>query len=125
MQALKEWYNNVITPIMKKEEIHFGGIDLFLKKYVMARMFAAEFSYKQATYTATVIISGIDGKKTIAIQVPESLYHIIPGGKVVVEAATGIQKPGRSISKDPALIESILAAVEKHEEDPPPVNIWN
>lgn len=33
----------------------------------MARMFSTEFNYRNATYTATVIISGIDGKKTIAI----------------------------------------------------------
>lgn len=37
----------------------------------MARMFSTDFNYKDATYTATIIISGIDGEKTISIQVPE------------------------------------------------------
>lgn len=91
----------------------------------MARMFATTFGYKDSTYTATVIISGIDGEKTIAIQVPESLHHILPGGKVVVQAATGNQKNESNGVKDPALIKSILEAVEKHEEEEPPRGLWS
>lgn len=91
----------------------------------MARMFSTDFIYKETNYTATVIISGIDGKKTISIQVPEALHKIIPGGKIIVEPHSQNQKPENGISKDPALIKSILASVEKHEEAKPPRGLWN
>lgn len=86
-------------------------------------MFSTEFDYKDTTYTATVIISGHDGEKSIAIQVPEVLHNVIPEGKIVIAADSG--KPENGISKDPALVESILAAVDKHEKAEPPRGLWN
>ena len=95
----------------------------------MARMFATEFDYKQKTYTATVIISGVDGDKTVAVQVPEVIQDIVPGGKIIVEHYSETQKPADGASKDgtskdPALVESILSAVNKHEESKPAGSLW-
>ena len=96
----------------------------------MARMFATEFQYRQKTYTATVIISGMDGDKTVAIQVPEALQDVVPERKIVLEHYSEMQKftdgaakDGRS--KDPALVESILLAVNKHEKDKPAGSLWS
>jgi hypothetical protein len=91
----------------------------------MARMFSTEFIYKEKPYTATVVISGVDGEKTIAIQVPRELHAIVPEGKLVVDAAG---KAEGGLSKDPALLKSILTAVEKHEETEPPLglgSVWS
>src|SRR5215210_3350654 len=95
----------------------------------MARMYATEFDYKQKTYTATVIISGIDGDKTVAVQVPEALQDVVPERKIVVEHYNEMQKPRDGAakdgsSKDPALVESILSAVNKHEKDKPAGSLW-
>ena len=96
----------------------------------MARMFATEFDYRQKTYTATVIISGIDGDKTVAVQVPEALQDVVPERKIVVEHYNEMQKPADQTakdgkSKDPALVESILLAVNKHEKDKPAGSLWS
>ncbi|WP_018611478.1 hypothetical protein [Segetibacter koreensis] len=89
----------------------------------MARMFATDFIYKGTAYEAKVIISGIDNDKTIVIQVPESLHKIVPEGRLVVNLET--RKSESGMSKDPALVESIMAAVEKHEEAEPPLGVGN
>ena len=97
----------------------------------MARMFATEFDYRQKTYTATVIISGIDeGDKTVAVQVPEALQDVVPERKIVVEHYNEMQKPTDGAakdgkSKDPVLVESILLAVNKHEKDKPAGSLWS
>ena len=96
----------------------------------MARMFATEFDYRQKTYTATVIISGIDGDTTVAVQVPEALQDVVPERKIVVEHYSEMQKPAEQTakdgrSKDPALVESILLAVNKHEKDKPAGSLWS
>ena len=96
----------------------------------MARMFATEFDYRQKTYTATVIISGIDGDTTVAVQVPEALQDVVPERKIVVEHYSETQKPADQTakdgrSKDPALVESILSAVNNHEKDKPAGSLWS
>lgn len=97
----------------------------------MARMFDTEFDYREETYTATVVISGSDEDRTICVRVPEALENIVPERKIIVEHYNEMQSPaqGRSkggSSKDPALVESILAAVEKHEEaEGPAGNLWS
>lgn len=95
----------------------------------MARMFATEFDYRQKTYTATVIISGIDGDKTVAVQVPEALQDVVPERKIVVEHYNEMQKFTNGAAKDgkykdPALVEIILLAVYKHEKDKPAGSLW-
>ncbi|HKG67856.1 MAG TPA: hypothetical protein VKA92_03235 [Segetibacter sp.] len=97
----------------------------------MARMFATEFDYRQKTYTATVIISGFDGgDKTVAVQVPEALQDVVPERKIVVEHYNEMQKPRDGAakdgsSKDPALVASILSAVNNHEKDKPAGSLWS
>lgn len=92
----------------------------------MARMFDTDFNYRNETYTATVVISGDDDGKTLAIEVPEALQEIVPEKKIVVEHYSEGEKPAVEAAKDPALVESILAAVDKHEEAAPPVgNLWS
>lgn len=94
----------------------------------MARMFETDFDYNEESYTATVVISGGSDDKTVIVQVPEELKDIVPEGKIIVEHFNETQKPEDGISKDPALVESIMAAVEKHEESKPPLgagSVWN
>jgi len=92
----------------------------------MARMFDTEFDYNDETYTATVVINEEDDAKTIAIRVPEELQDMVPERKIVVDGDT--EKIETGSPKDPALVESILAAVDKHEESAPPFgedNVWS
>ena len=89
-------------------------------------MFDTDFNYQDETYTATVVISGEEDGKTIAIAVPEALHEMVPDKKIVVEHYNEGEKPAVEAAKDPALVESILAAVEKHEEAPPPLgSLWS
>lgn len=89
-------------------------------------MFDTDFDYKEETYTATVVISGSNDDKTVTIKVPEALHEIVPEGTIVVEHFNEASKPEEGVAKDPALVESILAAVEKHEESKPPLNgLWS
>lgn len=53
------------------------------------------------------------------------LYNVIPGGKIVVEPENQTQRPENGVSKDPALIQCILEAVEKHEEAVSLRGLWN
>jgi len=92
----------------------------------MARMFDADFDYNDETYTAKVVISDSDEGKTIAIQVPEELKDVVPERKIVVNGDTPNTETGSS--KDPVLVENILAAIDKHEDSPPPLgetSVWS
>jgi len=94
----------------------------------MARMFDTEFDYGQETYTATVVISGDQDDKTVAVKVPEALRSVVPEEKIVVEHYNTSKKTRIGTAKDPALVESILEAVEKHEESEPPLgdrSLWS
>ncbi len=92
----------------------------------MARMFETEFDYREEIYKATVIISGSDDDKTVSVQVPLELQEILQERKIVVEHYNTSQKPVIGTAKDPALLRSILTAVQKHEDaEVPAGNLWS
>lgn len=96
------------------------------KKNIMARMFDTEFDYKDETYKATVVISGNDDNMKIAVQVPDELEKVVPKKKIVLDHYDKSQDTTNVGSKDPALVKSIMAAVEKHEEaDTPKGSVWS
>jgi hypothetical protein len=87
-------------------------------------MFDTNFNYKNETYTATVVISGKDEGKMIEVKLPETLNALAPDGKIVVETAAGENTDQESVeAKDPVLVESVLAAIEKHEKAKPPLGV--
>ncbi|MDB5248836.1 MAG: hypothetical protein JWQ40_3230 [Segetibacter sp.] len=89
-------------------------------------MFSTDFNYKNSSYTALVTISGHHNDCTITIQVTDpSLHNFLPGGKVTLDTEKRILKGENKCTPDKDLVDAILAAVQKHENNKPLRDNWN
>jgi hypothetical protein len=91
----------------------------------MAREFSMTFDYKTKKFKARVVISGADPDRMFTVDIPDpALRDLLPEGKLIFNAEKKVENGEGEASADPALVETILEELEKHERDTPPGGMW-
>jgi hypothetical protein len=88
----------------------------------MARIFTVNFNYQEQTFTAVISITESDGNSKVMIHLTDgSLHEILPGGSLSFDAHKGIPMENQDLTPAQDLLASVLAAVERYDQNVVPV----